>query len=542
MTSPESFPVGWDIGDAIDAGWDEQKLLAFMREHSFVIDDAWLKNYRQECERTQKNGAGRETKPAPGLREEKSYVDPPSLPPKSSVVQLITTAPPSPATDPADESGFSDDRLALEFSSRHQAELRYVPAWNKWYRWSGSVWQDEQTLLAFEFARKITREAAKAASITAPQSVKAIRSAKTVAAIVNLARSDRRHAVTPDIWDVDTWLLNTPAGTVNLRNGELQPHNQADHITKTTAIAPDWNCATPVWNKFLSWATCGDASLRSFLQRICGYSATGDTREHALFFLYGEGGNGKGTFINTIMGCLKDYGSTSSMDTFIETGSDRHPTELAKLRGARLVTSQETEKGRKWAQARIQMLTGGDPVDARFMRQDFFTYVPQFKLMIAGNHKPSLSAVNEAIRRRFNLIPFVASLSETEKDIDLPAKLKAEWPGILAWIIDGCIEWQETGLSPPPIVTEATEEYLASEDTLTNWIEEKCECSSDLTEFVSGLYSSWKAWAEKSGERAGSKKSFTQNMESHGFKRRKGSGGSRMMDGICLMRNSSDDD
>jgi putative DNA primase/helicase len=187
----------------------------------------------------------------------------------------------------------------------------------------------------------------------------------------------------------------------------------------------------------------------AYLQRAVGYALTGLTQEHALFFAYGTGANGKSVLLSTAAGLLGDYHKTAPIETFTASNSDRHPTDLASLRGARLVTATETEEGRRWAEARIKQLTGGDTISARFMRQDFFEFAPSFKLFIAGNHKPSLRSVDEAIRRRFHLVPFAVTIPSEERDSDLAEKLKDEWPGILAWLIEGCLEWQTEGLRRP---------------------------------------------------------------------------------------------
>jgi putative DNA primase/helicase len=213
--------------------------------------------------------------------------------------------------------------------------------------------------------------------------------------------------------------------------------------------------------KFLSDVTAGDRELQAFLQRMAGYCLTGTTTEQVLFFLWGTGANGTGTFLNTLRGIWGDYAAVAPMDTFVVTRSESHPTDVAGLRGARLVIAQENQSGHQWDEAKIKALTGGDPMSARFMRQDFFTYTPQFKLAISGNHKPSLHSVDEAIRRRMRLPPFNVKIPERDRDPDLPEKLRAEWQGILRWALDGCLEWQRTGLAPPAVVLEATNDYLA---------------------------------------------------------------------------------
>jgi len=263
-----------------------------------------------------------------------------------------------------------------------------------------------------------------------------------------------------------------------------------------------------------------------FLKRKAGYAFTGLTREHALFFLYGTGANGKTVYLNTLAGIEGDYHVTAPAEVFMAARNDRHPTELAMLRAARMVTAVETEEGRRWAESRIKALTGGDPVTARFMRQDFFEFTPEFKLMIAGNHRPSLRNVDEAIRRRFFLVPFDVVIPADERDQTLPDRLRDEWPGILEWAIEGCNEWKEDGLAPPERVLAATEEYLASEDAYGNWLEEAVDQLPGAHETSADLYQSWRVWAEKAGEFVGTQKRLSQALLEHGFaaKRQAGTG------------------
>ena len=214
---------------------------------------------------------------------------------------------------------------------------------------------------------------------------------------------------------------------------------------------------------------------------------------------------------------MGDYHRTAPIETFTVSHGERHPTDLAGLRGARLVTAVETEEGRRWAEARIKALTGGDKIAARFMRQDFFEFAPTFKLVIAGNHKPSLRSVNEAIRRRFNLVPFTVTIPAGERDPKLREKLRTEWPGILRWLVDGSLAWQREGLSPPAAVLDATSAYLEAEDVLSMWIEECCRLAPAAWTASSKLFASWKAFAERAGEPVGSAKSFAQKLEERGL-------------------------
>jgi P4 family phage/plasmid primase-like protien len=198
--------------------------------------------------------------------------------------------------------------------------------------------------------------------------------------------------------------------------------------------------------------------------------------------------------------------------------TDQHPTDLAGLRGVRLVVAQETEVGRHWAEAKIKSITGGDPVTARFMRADFFTYTPKFKLVIVGNHKPALRNVDEAIRRRIHLVPFTVTIPPEERDRELFDKLKPEWPGILQWAIDGCLLWRRDGLAPPAAVRDASNEYFAEEDAIARWIDEKCTTGNrNLWGVGAGLWASYKAWAEANNEPPGTQKAFSQALKTRDF-------------------------
>ena len=438
---------------------------------------------------------------------------------KPSTVLKIERVPAANTTDVTSSEGdprspaFADEALALRFAERHANDLRYVAAWSKWMAWDGVKWRPDDTLAAFDLARRVCREAA--AECNKPKIATAIASAKTVAAVERLARADRRLAATIDQWDADPWLLNTPGGTIDLRSGRLQRHDRCAYSTKAAAAAPDGDC--PTWLAHLERITGGDADLVAYLQRVSGYALTGSIKEHALFFAHGHGTNGKSVTINAIAGILDDYHRTSPIETFVASGGERHPTDLAGLRGARLVTAVETEEGRRWAESRIKALTGGDRIAARFMRQDFFEYTPQFKLFIAGNHRPGLRSVDEAIRRRFHLIPFSLTIPEAERDPEISERLKSEWPGILAWMVEGCLHWQQRALQPPAAVREATEAYLQAEDAMSAWLEECCEHSLTAWTASGELFASWSVWATRMGEVPGQAKRFSQNLEARGF-------------------------
>ncbi|MBR0793966.1 bifunctional DNA primase/polymerase [Bradyrhizobium jicamae] len=424
----------------------------------------------------------------------------------------------------------SEDSLALDFADQHVSELRHCEEWGKWLRWRDTLWQTDRTSGAYNLVRQHLR---KLGGGMHPQDARKILSGKTVAAVERMAKTDPRIATEAAVWDADPWLLNTPRGAVDLRTCVIREARRADHMTKSTAVAPGGEC--PTWKTFLHRSLAGDADLISFVQRLLGYSLTGDTSEQALFFLYGQGGNGKGVLLNTVRDILADYARTAPMATFTDSANagDRHPTDLAGLRGARFVMASETEKGRKWAEAKIKSLTGGDPIAARFMGRDFFEYVPTFKLVIAGNHKPRLSTVDEAIRRRMHMIPFTVQIPEHERDKTLPEKLRAEWGGILAWMIEGCLAWQRNGLQAPAAVRVATDEYLSSQDALATWMDERCEKAPDAWAGRTGLFASWSAWALGAREPIGNANEFYQALSNKGFPEHKRDG-TRGFKGIRL--------
>jgi putative DNA primase/helicase len=337
-----------------------------------------------------------------------------------------------------------------------------------------------------------------------------------------------------DYWDSDPWLLGTPGGTVDLRTGELRDSRREDAITKVTAVAPlDDRC--PLWLKFLDDATGGDAEFIRFLQQWCGYCLTGVTREHALVFVYGPGGNGKSVFLNIMRRNFGDYVRNAAMDTFASSKNEKHPTDLAMLRGARLVTASETEADKSWAEARIKQLTGGDVISARFMKQDFFEYLPQFKLVVVGNHTPALHNVDDAAKRRFNIVPFIRT--PAAPDLELEGKLFREAGGILQWMIKGCLDWQANGLSRPACVRAATKDYFEDQDLLGQWIEDCCDVefgTKRLWDRSADLFDDWSKFCKNAGEDAGSQKALGTSLLKRGFQRCRAPDGARAIRFIRL--------
>jgi putative DNA primase/helicase len=423
--------------------------------------------------------------------------------------------------DVLDESpvDYSEDDLARIFSDRHNQDWRYVATWSQWLHWNGSIWEKDDTLAVYDLARKICREVSNFGQGLNLTQKRALSASRTFAAVERIVKTDRAHAATAEQWDSDPWALSTPNGVINLRYGHIRPPSRDDYATKTTLVSPDGDC--PVWKASLRRWCASDIDLELYLQRFAGYCLTGITSEHALAFFYGTGRNGKSVFLDTIREIMGDYATVAGMEMFQASQHERHSTEIADLMGARLVTAQETQSGRKWDEAKIKELTSAATLKARFMRQDYFEFKPQFKLFFAGNHKPGLRSVDEAMRARVHIVPFLVTIPEAERDQTLPTRLKAEYPGILQWMIDGCIAWREQGLKPPAAVRKATDEYLDSEDSFANWFDDCCTANKNGKETGTDLYKSFKRWAEQSGERYPSAKEFYQTLDVRDFPSKK---------------------
>lgn len=402
---------------------------------------------------------------------------------------------------------FSDQWLADRVVSRQAGNLRFVPQKGQFLAWDEGTWQPDAELLAEDIVKRELRVIANevlARGLTDKERrehaarAEQICSSGKVGGVASLVKSDRRIAVSMNALDYDPWILNTPGGIIDLTTGILVPPNPDALCTKKTSVQPDFGQSPTRWLSFLDEATGGDDSLVAYLQRLCGYALTGSTREQQLTFIYGPGGNGKSVFLSLLSGVLGDYARTASMDTFTASYSEKHSTDIAMLTGARLVTASETQAGKRWDEPRLKSLTGGELVTARYMRQDNFTFLPQFKLVFVGNHKPEIRDVDVAMRRRIQIVPFTVQPKVVDKELGL--KLKSEAPAILAWMIQGCLDWQAVGLLIPQSVKTSTEEYFGEEDAIGRWLKDSTESKSDSIVTSQNLYLSWKEWCNRTGE------------------------------------------
>jgi P4 family phage/plasmid primase-like protien len=417
---------------------------------------------------------------------------------------------------------YSDDALADLFSARHKDDFRYADSW-RWLQWDGKRWLRVPDVVVMGHARQICRQQSDLCREDDDVSQKArkglaraLASAKTVAAVVRLAACDKRHYATVSQFDTDLWRFNTPGGTVDLRTGAIQHHRREDYITKMANAIPAGAC--PKWRDFLKKVTGEDEDVQKYLQRLAGYAMCGDPSEECLDFFHGQGANGKGTYLKTLQHLFGDYATTAAAETFLESKGERHPADIAKLCGARLVIAQEIDEGQYWNESRLKTMTGRDVMTARFMRENFFDFVPQFTIIIAGNNKPSLKSIDEAWRRRFHLVPWNVTIPVSEQNPNLKTELQTESDGIMNWCLAGCLTWQEQRLRPPEAVLAATADYFDSENTFAIWIMECCLTGHEGYEEPSAsLYASYRRWKEARGERAAGTKTFSQRVSKEGF-------------------------
>lgn len=450
----------------------------------------------------------------------------------------------SPSSGPVLGHHLTDMGNARRLVDRHGQDLRYCFPLEKWLCWSGRKWQLDDTGEVDRRAKDIPRVILEEAAATEDKDTRAAlikHSRQTEAegkrkSMVTTARSEPGIPVLPEKLDRDKWLFNVLNGTLDLRTGKLHPHRRADLITKVAPVKYDPDVFYPTWWEFLKQITAGSDELMDFLQKAVGYALTGSTREQCIFFLYGLGANGKSTFLDVIQTLLGDYAKRAAMETFLVKKFQPIPNDLADLRGARLVSGVEAEAGRRLAESLIKELSGGDAIKARFLYTEFFSFKPEFKLFLAVNHKPIIRGTDHAIWRRIRLIPFTVQIPEEQQDKNLPQTLKEELPGILNWAIEGCMKWQNDGLTPPQAVQEATLGYREEMDLLGDFIASRCVVAPGASALSSELYKVYTEWAEESGEkRPLSQTAFGISLTERGFVSGRGTGGKMVRAGIGLL-------
>src|SRR3990167_1056257 len=338
---------------------------------------------------------------------------------------------------------------AERLATRNSDYLKYVPAWG-WLSWNGARWAREEGAawrLAKDTVRSIYAEAERGADEKERAAIAtwAMRSESRdkISSMLTLAINETEIDTLPEVFDADPWLLNCTNGALDLRTCDPHPHNPADMITRIAGTLYDPDATCPLWLEYLDRIFAGNAALIGYLRRAVGYSLTRETGEQCLFFCYGTGANGKSTFLETIRALLGDYAQTAEFTTFLAKQSENVRNDIARMAGTRFIAAIEAGEGKRLAETLVKQLTGGDTVTARYLYQDYFEYRPAFKMWLAANHKPTIRGTDNAIWRRIRLVPFTVTIPEAERDSKLSSKLRGELPGILAWAIRGCLEWQD---------------------------------------------------------------------------------------------------
>lgn len=454
---------------------------------------------------------------------------------------------PEPVTSPRKPRGLcsfqnSDAGNAERLHEVHGENLRHVTESGQWLVWNGCRWEPdntgEVTRRFIEVMRATAKEATdhpspEAAQILAKFALNACNKARIEAGI-SLARSIPGISVSVNDLDADPWLVGTPEGVIDLRQGRPITPRREHLITKSIGASYDPQAECPTWERFIATITGGDIELADYLQAALGYTLTGRVTEQCLFFLYGTGQNGKGVYTETAKRLLCDYGQTAPETLFTKDRNPGATNDVARLAGCRMAIAAELDEGAAFAESRIKALTGGDTITARMLYHEFFDFAPSHKFWISGNHKPTVKGTDHGIWRRLRLVPFTVRIPEDQKDPDLASKLAAELPGILNWAIAGCLRWQREGLRVPQCVKAATEAYRAEEDIIGQFLDEATEGRADARTGRTELYRAYQEWAEGEGiNHPLTARRFNRQVEERGFRWVK-SHGTQVWEGIAI--------
>jgi putative DNA primase/helicase len=393
---------------------------------------------------------------------------------------------------------FSDIEMARHFVEDHKEDLRYCGESNTWYHWTGTRWERDISL-AIDKLSEVTIRRVVAEAKNGNINLSAIGNKQRMNGMTGHAQ----HQLMVSINKFDTYpnLLNCENGTVDLSTGELRPHSRSDFLTKTTGVEYNPSAECPRFMEFLGRIMGDDEELQAYLQKAIGYALTGDTSQDVLFIAYGDGANGKSTLLNTVREMLGDFGLQTPIQTLLKGsrgGSDASP-DVARLKGARFALASEPDDGNSLSEGLIKQLTGGDRITARHLRQEFIEFDPECKIWIQTNHLPAISGTDAGIWRRIHVIPFAVSIPPQEMKRNLANELKEEFPGILAWAVQGCLEWQRDGLERPDSVRNAVNAYQRQNDGVPVFLEERVTKEKGRVLKASGMYEEYNYWANQEG-------------------------------------------
>lgn len=414
------------------------------------------------------------------------------------------------AEDPMLTLPRTDHGAAERFAAAYGDRLAWCSEARTWYVWDGRRWDTRPTERPTKMAMDLGRELqAKAVVMNTSNIARAdtiayalsFESAKRINTTVELAKALLE--VEAREFDSDPFLLNVTNGVVDLRTGELLPHDPDLRQTAASPVTYDPDAAYEEWEHFLDQATEGKEGLREFLQVAAGYSVTGSVAEEKLFMAIGPSRSGKSTFLEAIKSALGDYAATSNFDTFAAKSFEQaHSEGIARLRGRRFVTSIEVEQGRTLAVALVNQLTGGDELTARMLYANSVTFAPTQKYWIAANNEPKVAKDEDAIWNRILRVPFANVVPPERRDPGVKERLKDPrigGPAVLAWLVRGCLTWQREGLKPPQVVLVETAAYRERMDVLNDFIEDRCVLHEGARTPAAELYETYVEWTWKNG-------------------------------------------
>lgn len=418
-------------------------------------------------------------------------------------------------------------RMAQRFAAMHRGRLLHVHRVG-WYVWDGARWRPDDDGAPLRAVRDVLNAALdelpwldKPEREALFKDITRCESAGAMNGVLTIAAADERIATAPDRLDTNPYLVNCRNGTVDLTTGRLREHDPADLITRVTGCDYRPDAESPVWVKFIG-EILPDAEVRSFVKRLLGQSLLGLVREHLLPIFTGSGKNGKSTLIETVRAALGDYAMEAEPDLLL--ARDRaHPTGLADLMGRRLVTCQETDEGRRLAVATVKRLTGGDRIRARRMREDFFEFQASHTVVMITNHKPQVPGDDDALWRRIRIIPF--SVVVDQPDVTLPERLRADLPGVLAWLVAGYGEYLREGLEEPDSVAAEKQAYRDGADALGRFLDERAMLAANAFVKARELFAAWSSWCHENGEQAGTEVVFAAAMSRRGIEKKRSSSG-----------------
>jgi putative DNA primase/helicase len=422
---------------------------------------------------------------------------------------------------------FTDATNAQRLFREHGADIRYNAAWKKWLVWNGKHWEMDEGALIHEkglaTVRNIYDDILKTDDYRERLEIEKFamlsESMRRREAFVRAASLMKALNVSSDDLDPNPWLLNVNNGTIDVAAGAFREHRQTDMITKIARVDYDPSADCPLWKQFIREIMDFNAEVIGFVQMAAGWALTGDISEQTMFILFGSGANGKSTFLNTIMRLLGDYAMATPTETFMRKNGDQNTNDIARLRGARFVTTTEAEQGRRLSETLIKKITGNDQMTARFLYGEFFNFVPTFKIFMATNHKPVIKGTDYGIWRRIKLIPFTTRIPEEKQDRHLELKLREEASGILNWLLEGTSRWRQEGLKAPAAVLNATDEYRGEMDVIGNFLKERCVQQPGASIRIRELFKSYQEWCEENNEHAVSERFLGLRLAEMGFER-----------------------